>query len=95
MNHVYEATGDVILMRSDDRPDEHYYGAALKLEQTLPGLWQLSSLAFPQELTGFDKVRVQVFPDRALHGPITSTGVGAVVFRSLVEGAEPVPAERP
>ena len=95
MNHVYEATGDIILMRPDGAAAEHYIGATLKLEQTLPGLWQLSSLALPEVLKGFDKVRVQVFPDRALHGPITSTGVGAVVFRNLLEVDTSSPAERP
>lgn len=84
MNHVYEATGDIMLMRPAGGEAEHYIGAALKLEQTLPGLWQVSSLALPETLIGFEQVRVHVFPDRALQGPITSTGVGSVVFRNIL-----------
>lgn len=84
MNHVYEASGDVVLMRPNGGTAEHYIGAAIKLEQTLPNLWQLSSPAFSLELDGFDQVRVQMFSDQALQGPITSTGVGTVVFPNIL-----------
>lgn len=79
--HAYQGPADLWLTfgAGDQRRDEHYPGAWIHLEQTMPDLFQVGGLA--NELPGLERVRL-VLPDGRAHGgPVTWARNGVAIFQ--------------